>query len=203
MLVMLHGLVELEAGFRESAVVFATTVGWCVVSKELELFLTSCNTSLRVADEGCRQQRALNNVVAILSVAWVGAETCAYSQDASHDYREQGFADGLTINGVAAAHFATTITPLMAENTRGRGLTVVVATVCGLLPGMLRYMRNEIENSMNKNGNQLSEPGMIESTAGALDVLVGYNHTCVACPKRDGLGLWIRVCQCSKQTVKD
>lgn len=54
-LVMLHGLVELEAGFRESAVVFCTTVGSCVVSEELKLFLTSCNASLRVAFERCRQ----------------------------------------------------------------------------------------------------------------------------------------------------
>jgi hypothetical protein len=32
------------------------------------------------------------------------------------------------------------ITPLIAENIRGRATGVDVATVDGLLPGMLRYM---------------------------------------------------------------
>lgn len=45
-----------------------------------------------------------------------------------------------TVDGIATGHLATTITPLMAVNTRGRATGVVVATEVGLLPGMLRYI---------------------------------------------------------------
>jgi hypothetical protein len=53
---------------------------------------------------------------------------------------KDGLAGSRAVDGIATGHLATTITPLMAVNTRGRGCTVVVATVDGLLPGMLRYM---------------------------------------------------------------
>ena len=40
------------------------------------------------------------------------------------------------------SYLVTSMTPLIAENTRGRVVNGLLTTVaCGLLPGMLRYMR--------------------------------------------------------------
>ena len=50
-----------------------------------------------------------------------------------------GLACSHTVDGVTAAHLVSSITPLMAEKTRGRA-TVTVWVATGLLPGMLRYI---------------------------------------------------------------
>jgi len=92
--------------------------------------------------------------------------------DTRDSLADDSFCSCHVVDGVTHTHQFLELrvtTPLETEKMRGRTVGVTVCTLDGLLPGMLRYMRElykcekrEIENKKH---------------AGALDVLVGCYHT--------------------------
>lgn len=137
------GVLETERGTGVQEVVTAPSDGAVVVCVVLEPFgeRSGCLglVNLIVEEGSVHVSRDILDDTLLCAVLLMQARSDGRAEV------EELFADSHKGDCVFAVHYLTTITPLMAVNMRGRGVTVTVLGAVGLLPGTLRYMSERIE----------------------------------------------------------